>query len=237
MRGWKEEFFFLESSAPWPCPVEWGEPSRSSTMDPALTVEEKAVAEKLLCARGSSPIDLSTYLHNRNMAAAKIIGAPSRPPTPQGAPVVVATEDILAEKAATAAAARASAGKVTVKSEPDCKAPPCALSLGKRRKLEKDPAVDGESSASDPSCPPGFSSTRWKPPSGTSKDGEERQCALQQHRDGCCRAPSRRPGGASSPPPSRPTSSPQATCHCYRVRRRRTRWHSRWGTLWSWRRS
>ncbi|KAI4976757.1 hypothetical protein ZWY2020_050364 [Hordeum vulgare] len=182
---WKDGFFFLElSAAPWPCPVEWGEPSRSSTMDPALTVDEKVVAENLLCARGISPIDLSTYLHDRNMAAAKIIGAPpSRPPTPQGGRVIVAMDDIQAEKAVPAAAPRASAGKVTVKSEPDCKVPPCALSLGKKRKLEKDRAADGESSASDPCCPPGFS-TLWKPPSTTSNDGKERQCALQQDRDG-----------------------------------------------------
>uniref|UniRef100_A0A8R7V1F0 Uncharacterized protein n=1 Tax=Triticum urartu TaxID=4572 RepID=A0A8R7V1F0_TRIUA len=50
----------------------------------------------------------------------------------------------------------------------------------------------------------------------------------------CCRAPLRRRGSASSPRPSPPTSSLQATCHCSR---RRTRCHSRWAALWSWRRS
>ena len=79
-RGWKEEFFFLSSPAPWPCPVEWGEPHRSATFDPSLTVPEKADAEVLLRARGSSPIDLTTYLHDHNMAAAEII----IPPTPKG---------------------------------------------------------------------------------------------------------------------------------------------------------
>ncbi|KAE8794514.1 hypothetical protein D1007_30825 [Hordeum vulgare] len=117
------------------------------------------------------------------MAAAKIIGAPpSRPPTPQGGRVIVAMDSIQAEKAVPAAAPRASARKVTVKSEPDCKVPPCALSLGKKRKLEKDRAADGESSASDPACPPGFS-TLWKPASANRNDGEERQCVLQQDRD------------------------------------------------------
>jgi hypothetical protein len=81
-RAWKEDFFFLSSAAPWPCPVEWGEPYRSATFEPTLTVPEKAVAEHLLRARGSSPIDLTTYLLDSNMAAAKIIILP--PPTPQG---------------------------------------------------------------------------------------------------------------------------------------------------------
>jgi hypothetical protein len=27
---WKKLFFFLSSLEPWPCPVEWGEPSMSS---------------------------------------------------------------------------------------------------------------------------------------------------------------------------------------------------------------
>uniref|UniRef100_A0A453QW16 Transposase (putative) gypsy type domain-containing protein n=1 Tax=Aegilops tauschii subsp. strangulata TaxID=200361 RepID=A0A453QW16_AEGTS len=87
VKGWKEDFFFLESSAPWPCPVEWGEPSRSSTFDPSLTVQEKAVADSLLRARGSSPIDLFAYLHHRNMAAANITGVVSSPPpTRKGEP-------------------------------------------------------------------------------------------------------------------------------------------------------
>ncbi|XP_044440038.1 uncharacterized protein [Triticum aestivum] len=169
---WKEEFFFSESSAPWPCPVEWGEPSRSSAMDPALTVEEKAVAEILMCARGSSLIDLTTYLSNRNLVAAKIIGAPSPPPTPQAQ-----VEDIQAEQAATAAASRASTGKVTVKGEPDCKVPPCAPSLGKKRKLEEGRGVDGGSSALDLSCPPGFSAP-WKSPPVTGKDGDRKAARL-----------------------------------------------------------
>jgi hypothetical protein len=84
VRGWKEEFFFVQSSAPWPCPVEWGERSRSSNYDLSLTAPEKAVAASLLRARGRSPIDLTTYVRERNMAAAKIFGAQSPPRTPQG---------------------------------------------------------------------------------------------------------------------------------------------------------
>ncbi|XP_037466438.1 uncharacterized protein LOC119338241 [Triticum dicoccoides] len=165
VKGWKEDFFFLESSAPWPCPVEWGEPSRSSTFDPSLTVQEKAVAESLLRARGSSPIDLFAYLHHRNMAAANITGVSSPPPpTRQAAPVHVAMEEALA--------AGASAGKVKVKvkSEPGCEVPPCAPSPGKKRKLPED-RPDGGSSASYPSCPPGFSAPSKSPPT-TSKDGD-----------------------------------------------------------------
>ncbi|KAM0899744.1 hypothetical protein ACQ4PT_021094 [Festuca glaucescens] len=158
-RGWKEEFFFLSSTAQWPCPVEWGEAYRSATSDPTLTVPEKAVAEHLLRARGSSPIDLTMYLHDCNMAAAKIIILP--PPTPRGMgkPVNVVT------------AALAPAGKVALKKEPDFKVSPCAPSLGKKRK----PAEDHESSASDTSCP-------WKP--STSKDDGKQRGALRHHREG-----------------------------------------------------
>ncbi|XBH59355.1 hypothetical protein VPH35_080638 [Triticum aestivum] len=159
VKGWKEDFFFLASSAPWPCP-----PSRSSTFDPSLTVQEKAVADSLLRARGSSPIDLFAYLHHRNMAAASITGVSSPPPTPKAVRSDAAMEET------TAAAARASAGKVKVKNEPDCKVPPCAPSLGKKRKLPGDRA-DGESLTSYPSCPPGFSAPCKSPPT-TSKDGD-----------------------------------------------------------------
>ncbi|XBH97890.1 hypothetical protein VPH35_127499 [Triticum aestivum] len=155
-RCWKEDFFFLVSSAPWPCLVEWGELSGSSTLDQSLTGKEKAMAKKLQRARGSSPIDLTTYLCNDNLAAAKIIGAPSAPqPTPR------------------ATAARVSAGKVAAKSEPDtdCEVLPCAPSFGKKRKVAVDRAVDGESSASEPSGPPGFPGP-CKPPSATGKDGD-----------------------------------------------------------------
>ncbi|CAM0913034.1 unnamed protein product [Alopecurus aequalis] len=161
-RGWKEEFFFLSSPAPWPCPVEWGEPYRSATFDPSLTAPEKAVAEVLLRARGASPIDLTTYLHDHNMAAAKInILPPPSPQTPQGMgkPVNVVTAGL------------GPAGKLALKTEPDCKVAPCAPSTGKKRK----PVEDHESSASDTSCP-------WKPP--TSKADGKQPGALHQPRDG-----------------------------------------------------
>uniref|UniRef100_A0ACD5XXK4 Uncharacterized protein n=1 Tax=Avena sativa TaxID=4498 RepID=A0ACD5XXK4_AVESA len=185
-KGWQEEFFFLSSSAPWPCPVEWGVPSRSATFGPTLTGQEKAVADKLLLVRGSCPIDLSRYLHERNMAAAKIIRpAPSPSPTPKGmeAPVNVNMEDVRAGKAA-AATAWPSAGKVTVKSEPkleECSVPPCTPSLGKKRRVAED-REKREISASDVSCPPGFSTPLMPPAS--SKDCGEQPREPRQHRGG-----------------------------------------------------
>uniref|UniRef100_A0ACD6A5K8 Uncharacterized protein n=1 Tax=Avena sativa TaxID=4498 RepID=A0ACD6A5K8_AVESA len=175
-KGRQEEFFFLSSSAPWPCPVEWGVPSRSATFGPTLTGEEKAVADELLRVRGSCPIDLSRYLHERNMAAAKIIRrAPSPSPTPKGmeAPVNVTMEVVRAERAAA-----------TVKSEPaleECNVPSCTPSSGKKRKVAED-REKRESSASDISCPPGFSTPLMPPVS--SKDCGEQPRALRQHRGG-----------------------------------------------------
>ncbi|CAM0913030.1 unnamed protein product [Alopecurus aequalis] len=177
VKWWKEEFFFLSSSAPWPCPVQWGEPCRSATLAPSLTGEEKAVADKLLRVRGDCPIDLSRYLHERNMAAAEIIRpAPSPSPNPQGmeAPANVTMEDVRAKNA----------GKV--KSEPvlDRNVPPCAPSFGKKRKLAED-REKSESSASDISCPPGFSAPLMPP--ATSKDcGKEWSALCQQHGGDTC---------------------------------------------------
>jgi hypothetical protein len=67
---WKQEFFFLSSPEPWPCPVEWGEPSKSSFENPVLTGEEKKSAAKLLRAHGGAAVDLRTYLCKSNLAAA-----------------------------------------------------------------------------------------------------------------------------------------------------------------------
>jgi hypothetical protein len=67
---WKQEFFFLSSPEPWPCPVEWGEPSKSSFANPVLTGEEKKSAAKLLRAHGGAAVDLRTYLCKSNLAAA-----------------------------------------------------------------------------------------------------------------------------------------------------------------------
>ncbi|XP_044361852.1 uncharacterized protein [Triticum aestivum] len=142
---WRKEFFFLSSPAasPWQCPVQWGRPFRSATSDPSLNGPEKAVAASLLRARGGSPIDLTAYLRDSNLAAAKTIVALSPPPpTPQG--------ELLK------GAARSPAREATVKSEPDCDAPSWSGKEKKRKRPEHH--ATGESSASGYlSFPPGFS--------------------------------------------------------------------------------
>ena len=82
-KGWKEGYFFLKSSAPWPCPVLWGEPTKKSATDPMLTSEEKGTVEKLLRVRGAAAIDIRTYLGDDGnvTAAATTPCAPKPPPT------------------------------------------------------------------------------------------------------------------------------------------------------------
>ncbi|KAM3195872.1 hypothetical protein ACQJBY_071830 [Aegilops geniculata] len=167
--GWKEEFFFMSSSsAPWPCPVQWGRPFRSATSDPSLAGPEKAVAASLLRARGDSPIDLTAYLRDSNLAAAKIIGAPSPPPpTPQG--------ELLK------GAARSPAGEATVKSEPDCDAPSWSGKEKKRKRPEHH--ATGESSASGYlSFPPGFPPHHRKARTTTTTTSKQKQG--KQHHGG-----------------------------------------------------
>ncbi|KAM0918535.1 hypothetical protein ACQ4PT_009038 [Festuca glaucescens] len=210
--GWKEEYFFVSSSAPWPCPVQLGGGGgghyRSSNFQQVLTRTEKAVATNLLRARGGSPIDLRMYLHESNMAKASIIRPPSPPPTPQGNGAHVyhiTMEDFRAEKAAEAAAARASAGMVTVKSElvPDNNVPPCASSFGKKRKLAEDHA-NGESSSCGPSCPPGFAIPK-KTSQRAAGDTSDWKVARQQLQT--IVTPGREPELASSKPTDVITSS------------------------------
>jgi hypothetical protein len=47
IKDWNHEFFFLSSPEPWPCPIVWGEPSKSSFKPPVLAGEEKKSAAKL----------------------------------------------------------------------------------------------------------------------------------------------------------------------------------------------
>ncbi|CAL5044283.1 unnamed protein product [Urochloa decumbens] len=160
IKGWKEGFFFLmsSSSAPWPCPVLWGEPTKKSMADPMLTSEEKGMVEKLLRVRGGAAIDVRTYVSEDNFAAATTIPAaapkppppsPPRPTTTAGAkgmdmdPSTYATiQKMRAEKAAAAAP------KVAVKSEPGGgDEPDWAPSTGKKRKLAEDNAPPGFQSA------------------------------------------------------------------------------------------
>ncbi|CAN6202354.1 unnamed protein product [Urochloa humidicola] len=159
IKGWKERFFFLKSSssAPWPCPVLWGEPTKKSMADPMLTSEEKGVVEKLLRVRGAAAIDVRTYLGvgEGNFAEATTIPAAAPKPNPPLPPHPTASgakgmemdpstyamiQKMRAEKAAAEAAA---APKVAVrlKSEPGDGSgdpPDWAPSTGKKRKLAED---------------------------------------------------------------------------------------------------
>ncbi|XP_047058962.1 uncharacterized protein LOC124665609 [Lolium rigidum] len=123
IKGWKDNFFFLSSSTPWPCPVQWGEPSKSSNTVPVLTGEEKRSAAVLLRAHGGAPVDIRTYLSDNSLAAAKISLASPAPTPPSCTPtsggskskgiypsVYDMMKNIQAEKAA-AAQASASANK------------------------------------------------------------------------------------------------------------------------------
>ena len=75
-RYWKQEFFFLSSPEPWPCPLEWGEPSKSSFQVPVLTGEENKSAAKLLRAHGGVAVDLRTYLSNSNLGITTTLPPP-----------------------------------------------------------------------------------------------------------------------------------------------------------------
>ncbi|CAL5044280.1 unnamed protein product [Urochloa decumbens] len=182
LKGWKEEFFFLRSPTPWPCPVKWGEPSKSSTAEPVLTREEKGIAAKLLRAHGAA-VDLKTYLSESNLAAAMITGAPSLQPVPAAAPssrtassakgMDPSVYDMMKSlRAAKAAQASGEKAKVAVKSEP---AESDATLSGKKRKPEEDATKQGPSrhepntpldhahSSFSGACspaPPGFVSTQ-----------------------------------------------------------------------------
>ncbi|CAM0913027.1 unnamed protein product [Alopecurus aequalis] len=77
---WRRLFFFLSSPEPWPCPVEWGEPSKSSFLEPVLIGEEKKSEEKLMGAYGGgATVDIKTCLGDGNLAGAMLTAA-STPP-------------------------------------------------------------------------------------------------------------------------------------------------------------
>ncbi|KAJ1258247.1 hypothetical protein BS78_10G060300 [Paspalum vaginatum] len=153
IKGWKERFFFLKSSAPWPCPVLWGDPTKKSTADPVLTCEEKSVAARLLRVRGAAAIDVRTYLSDGNLFAAAApttippapnppLPPPSRQTTGMDPSRYAMLQDMRAEKAAAeAAAAAAAAAKVLVKTEPGGSDTP--LSGTKRKLLAEDNAKEG----------------------------------------------------------------------------------------------
>ncbi|KAM0910350.1 hypothetical protein ACQ4PT_014187 [Festuca glaucescens] len=145
IKDWKHSFFFLSSPTPWPCPVEWGEPSKSSLTVPVLTGEEKRSAAILLRAHGGAPVDIRTYLGDSSLAAAKISLA-SPAPTPPSCTRTSAgskgmypsvydmMKNIQAEKAA---AAQASASASKVKSKQGSDATGSSQLCGKKRRLDE----------------------------------------------------------------------------------------------------
>lgn len=139
MKDWKREFFFLSSPEPWPCAVEWGEPSKSALMKPVLTPQESKSAAKLLRVHGGAPVDLRTYLSSSNLAAAMVATTASPPPststTPSSKAMDPAVKDMMKVMLAEKAAAQASAS--AVKAEP-CSNPAGSPSLcGEKRVLEE----------------------------------------------------------------------------------------------------
>jgi hypothetical protein len=153
IKGWKHGFFFLSSSTPWPCPVEWGKPSKSSLVEPVLTGEEKRSAAILLRTHGAAPVDLRTYLRDSSLATAKISLASPAPATPPPGPSCIRTSagsegidpydydmmmNIREEKTA-AAQTSASTNKVKSKSGTGS-APLC----GKKRSLDERDDNEGE---------------------------------------------------------------------------------------------
>lgn len=175
LKGWKEEFFFLKSPTPWPCPVKWGELSKGATAEPVLTREEQSVAKKLLRAHGAA-VDIKTYLSESNLAAAMTTGSPKPAPAPPPSPCFASSakgmdpsvyDMMKSMRAAKQAPQQAATGEkvVTVKSEPGNDDTP---SSGKKRKLSAaedatntphDHAHGSLSGARSP-APPGFSAQR-----------------------------------------------------------------------------
>ncbi|KAL6606732.1 hypothetical protein ACP70R_042385 [Stipagrostis hirtigluma subsp. patula] len=164
IKGWKEGFFFLKSPAPWPCPVQWGEPTKSSTAEPVLTAEEKSMAAKLLRERGPKVIDLGTYLTESTIAAATtILPCPSRaPPSPSRR--AAGAKGMDPSTYAMMQNLRAEKAEVAVKREPGGGDTPGWTPLsGKKRKPEEDKAPKEEldhGSVPGARAPPRFSGHR-----------------------------------------------------------------------------
>ncbi|XP_051204586.1 uncharacterized protein [Lolium perenne] len=174
-KHWKSEFFFLSSPEPWPCPVEWGEPSESSFVTPVLTGVEKRSAAKLLRDHGGAAIDLRTFLNPAAAMIATAFAVQPAPPQPTSSTTCIVSrpegmdpfvhamvKTMLAEKAA----AQASASPKKVKAEPGSKAAVSPPLCGKKRSLEE--AKDKECSP-----PPGFSRKPRRFPSRHDGDGTD----------------------------------------------------------------
>ncbi|CAM0913029.1 unnamed protein product [Alopecurus aequalis] len=136
---WKNEFFFLSSPEPWPCPVEWGEPPKSCFKNPVLNGEENESAAKLLRAYGDAPVDLRKYLSNSSLGAALITTA--LPPTPSSSTCIISSpqglDPSVYDMMKTMLAQKAAASLKKVKGEPSSDAPGSPPSNGKKRSLQE----------------------------------------------------------------------------------------------------
>ncbi|XP_044436844.1 uncharacterized protein [Triticum aestivum] len=122
IKDWKHEFFFLSSPEPWPCAVEWGEPSKRSYRDLRLTVEENKSVVKLLSAHGGAAVDLRNLLpagcsgercrlcnSYPAVSAAVITTASPPPPLPSSTRMDPSVHDMMKTMLKEKAAAQASA--------------------------------------------------------------------------------------------------------------------------------
>uniref|UniRef100_A0ACD5Y133 Uncharacterized protein n=1 Tax=Avena sativa TaxID=4498 RepID=A0ACD5Y133_AVESA len=181
IKGWKHSFFLLSSPAPWPCPVEWGQPSKSSFVEPVLTGEEKRSAATLLRAHGAAPVDIRTYLRDSSLTAAKISlasPAPTPTPPPQGPSSCTRTSagskvmypsvyDMLKNsRAEKAGAAQASPSANKVKGEPGNDATGSSPLCGKKRSLDEAAGKEG-------ACRPPYVAVSTPPPARTSTTGSK----------------------------------------------------------------
>uniref|UniRef100_A0ACD5ZS64 Uncharacterized protein n=1 Tax=Avena sativa TaxID=4498 RepID=A0ACD5ZS64_AVESA len=151
-QDWRKRFFFLSSTEPWPCPVEWGEPAKTSFLDPSLTGEEKRWVDELVRAHGAAAVDLSTDLCDSSLADAM---SNTKTPPPPCATIRAASSSrgmdpsvydmmktMLAEKASAQPAKK-------VKAEPDSEAPVPPPLCGEKANGDGNPppsAVTGVSS-------------------------------------------------------------------------------------------
>ncbi|XBH97858.1 uncharacterized protein LOC119341004 [Triticum dicoccoides] len=152
IKDWKNSFFFLSSPEPWPFPVEWGEPSKSSFMVPVLDSERKKHAAKLLRSYASAAVDIDTCLSDSNLAAAMAPAASARRPPPPASFTRIASDskgmdpsvyEIMKHVLAEKAAAQASASAKKAKAEPGSHAPGSPPLCAKKRNLEEASSEEG----------------------------------------------------------------------------------------------
>lgn len=207
IKDWKNSFFFLSSPAPWPFPVKWGEPSKSSFMEPVLNSEEKKYAAKLLRSYAGAAVDIDTCLSDSNLAAVMPPAASAPPPPPPPSFTRIASDskgmepsvyemmkNMLAEKAA----AQASASATKVKAEPGRHAPGSPRFCVKKRNLEEANSEESPPRSLLNAPLSGMSSPPPDFPSGHDGDGTDWEAA-RKLLQGAVAPPQRRVFAATEP--------------------------------------